>query len=285
MTAVAEFVSERLGVEDPDALVTLPCPECGKDITGKPRGAGSVNFKMGTHRRNIHGVKGTSKKAQRRGGPTEAEREAHPVTSVIRDIAAEARGTKGAPTGDQLGDALGEGLGIATFSAAVLAIESDRNIPAQIKQQMIDRLTLEPADAKALMRPVGKMLAPTSINRRFGRVVVDNIDIVGSIAAVAQLSWHWIEYMKFRREMAALAMAQMREAAASGQAPPGLAQVIPMSPAMPQQPPPGPEMAPPTPGVPFAHTTGGTQGTIAGPADVARIQAQRDAQAAAAGAR
>lgn len=185
-----------------------PCPECGDVITGKARGAGSLAWKMGQHRRNKHGVKGEGRKGRpRKGEPTDADREARPVVSAVRDVAAAVTG-RGTPSADQLAAGLGRGLGLVNMSFATLAVETDKSIPPgaegeAIKDQLIDYLSLSDEAARAMMRPVGRVFAPTKLNRRYGRAVVDNVDLVGTAAELIQLGYHWKNYFAMRAAFAA----------------------------------------------------------------------------------
>lgn len=189
---------------------TRDCPECGETITGKARGAGSLAWKMGQHRRNKHGVKGAGRKGRPRAGePTDADRAARPVISAVRDVAAGVTG-KGTPNADQLGNGLGRGLGLLTMSVATFAVETDPAIPRtpegdQARDGLVDYLSLSPEAATAIMRPVGRALAPTKLNQRYGRKVVDNVDLIGSAAELIQVGYHWREYFKMRAAFAAQA--------------------------------------------------------------------------------
>lgn len=196
--------------------VTETCPDCGTVITGKNKGPGSIAWKRGLHRKNVHGEAGKGKAGRKKAGaPTAQDYEAHPVTSAIRDVAAEIGG-KGTPNTEQLTNGLGRLVGLSSYTAASWAIESDRNFPAGLDKQMaVDYLSLAEADAKALMHPVARLLAPTKLNAKYGRTVIDNVDLVGAIAGLAQLGWHWSEYLKMRREGNALMRAQLAQSAPS----------------------------------------------------------------------
>lgn len=208
-------VEEELPLGSPVSLVkeeipeeSRDCPECGQTITGKARGAGSLSWKMGQHRRNKHGVKGAGRKGRPRAGePTDADREARPVISAIRDVAAGVGG-KGTPNADQLGNGLGRGLGLTTMAIATLAVETDPAIPRtpegdQFRDRLVDYLSLSPEAANAIMHPIGRALAPTRINQRYGRAVVNNVDVIGSVAELVQLGYHWREYFRMRAEASA----------------------------------------------------------------------------------
>ena len=200
-----------------DELISDLCPECGELIEGRPRGTSSLAWKMGQHRRNKHGVKGQGKKGRPKAGqPTDADWQARPVISAAQEAAAQIGG-KGTPNADQLGAGLGRLLGLGTLCSATLILETDPTIPRteegeRLRDQLAEYLTLADADAKAIMHPVGRMLAPTKINQKYGRAVVDNVDVLASLAAVVQLGFHYRDYFRARtqytRQMATQAAPQ-----------------------------------------------------------------------------
>lgn len=249
---------------------TRDCPECGETITGKARGAGSLAWKMGQHRRNKHGVKGAGRKGRPRAGePTDADRAARPVISAVRDVAAGVTG-KGTPNADQLGNGLGRGLGLLTMSVATFAVETDPAIPRtpegdQQRDGLVDYLSLSPEAAAAIMRPVGRALAPTKLNQRYGRKVVDNVDLIGSAAELIQVGYHWREYFKMRAAFAA----QIAAGTPAGTQPPGVPAMAPAPTA--------------TPGETVIHPSGLVQtpppasGVVLDAAMIAEMQQQRSA--------
>lgn len=211
--ALAEAIERDVGAP---YLVSETCPDCGTQITGKNKGPGSIAWKRGLHNKNVHGVAGKGKTGRRKAGaPTAQDYEAHPVTSAIRDVAAEIGG-KGTPNTDHLTNGLARLIGLSSYTAASWAIESDKNFPPNMdRDQAVDYLSLSETDAKALMHPVARLLQPTKMNAKYGRTVIDNVDLVGAIAGVVQLGWHWREYLNLRRETNAL----MRQQLAQGQKP------------------------------------------------------------------
>lgn len=257
------------GTDDEPDEVTIYCPECNEPVTGKAKGAGSATWKMSTHRRQKHNVQGAGKtRARRRGAPTAADHEARPVISALQEIAAEARGTgKGAPSSDQLAAALGRGVSLTTAGFANLAVETDRTIPRtpegdRQKDALVEYLAVSDRAALALMRPVGRLLAPTGLNARYGRTVVENVDIVGSFAELATVGYHWVEYLRLRRESNALLKQQIetQRAAATGET--------------------SPRFVPPTAAFEptvvdgFTHSPAPTEGRVMTAADVQAMQAR-----------
>lgn len=210
------------GLEAP-AELTLTCPECGDTVTGKPAGAGSASWRLGLHRRNKHNVQGAGKKKGRpkSGAPSEHDFAAHPITSTIRDIASEIGGT-GTPTVDQLTAGLGRGAALLTFTGAALVVESDRGIDHDKKSTVIDYLSIGEDDAKALMHPIARILAPTKINAKYGRQVIENVDVIGAFGALVQCGMHWREYLDMRREGNRLLAQQLAQQQDTGQGAPFL---------------------------------------------------------------
>jgi hypothetical protein len=192
-----------------EELETRSCEECGERITGKIRGAGSAAWKMGLHRANKHGIKGTGRAGRRKkGAPSDEQIQAHPISSGIASVAAEIGiGGKAAPTGDQLGDGLGKILEILALGGAVWAAETDPAIHPgpegdAARDATVNYLALPGSAAKSVMHPVGRILAPTRVNRRYGRTVVENTDIAGAVVDFGTFCWHWREYMRSRAQIA-----------------------------------------------------------------------------------
>lgn len=191
-------------------LVTRQCDQCSFEATGPATGAGSVGFKLGTHKYREHGVRST----RRRGGKAAASRvsdddvEARPVVSLVRDIADQVGGA-GAPSADALTAGLGRGLGLVSVAVASFAAETDPMFPAgpdgdDARNALVSHLSLTDKAARDTMRPLGKAIAPTSFNRKHGRQIVDNVDVVASVAEIATLAMHWRTY--FRHRSAYMAM-------------------------------------------------------------------------------
>ena len=194
--------------------VTVTCELCEQTFTGNESGAGSAAWKLGLHKRNAHGVEG--KKARRkRGEPSEDELAAGGARSVLagaQAVAAEiGQGRGNAPTAAQLAAGLGRGLAIASIFAANLAADTDPTIgPGEVgarqKDALIDELALTPKAATDVMAPIARALSGTKANAKYGRAVVDNVDVVASILEIGTLGWRWRSYFRDR----AFVMAQMR---------------------------------------------------------------------------
>lgn len=228
MTSVTGLATAELAdqLSDEPREISRECDVCNQVITGKTKGGGSLAWKMGLHKKNVHGVKGAGRKRASKKAPTAEDYDAHPVTSAVRDIASAVTGT-GAPNADALAAAGARGLSMATFAFAAVLVESDQAVPPAGRQALIDYLTLPEEAGKALLRPVGKMVAPTSLNQRFGRTFVENIDVVGAVAELMQFGYHWREYLQLRRQTNALIAQQIAGAQANGMQPPNHLAAVP----------------------------------------------------------
>ena len=197
-------------VDDAPEIVTLACDTCGATVSGKPRGRGSAPFLMARHKWNVHREK-SSKPARRRSSePSDAEFAERPVLASVRSIAAEVRPGKGAPSETDLANALGRGLGYVSIAVASYAAESDPTIPdgpegERIREWLTDYLSVTPQGARDIMRPIAKSLAPTSLNKKYGRAAVENVDVIASVAELGTLAMHWRKYFRNRRYMTAAA--------------------------------------------------------------------------------
>jgi hypothetical protein len=189
-------------VTAPD-MVTLECPEAGCDYvaSGAPNGANSAKMQIGRHRAAKHGYRNPKRKAGAR--PTSDELLENPVR-VLHSVA-EAGSGRGTPTEAKLTEALGTGLSGASIAVAAWLAETDRSIPhgmagEQERDDVVQNLMLPQDAAEALARPIAKALAPTKINRRYGRGVVDNIGVIDSAIDIYRLFLRYRMYFELRRE-------------------------------------------------------------------------------------
>lgn len=193
-------------------MVELECELCGETVTGKARGSGSATWKLGTHKRIKHGIQGQGRR--KKGQPRLAEHEAHPVIAAAREAAADVGiGKKGAPNADELAAGLGKLLHIVTMSGAAFAATTDPTIPHgpegnPDREFLVETLTLELPAAVGVMSPIGRMFHTTPINRRFGRGLVDNVDVAGSLFDLAMLLREWRAYFALRSSRIAQAAEQ-----------------------------------------------------------------------------
>lgn len=183
-------VPDQAGLPGGDEL-PFECPECGQGFKSR--------FLLGGHRYNAHKVKGTG--AGKRGPSTRRMRST--VVEIGRDMARDAgAGRPGVPSAEQLTAAFARGLGTITYAGASFAVETDRNLPTdELKEGMINYLSLSPADAREACEPLGRAFAKTGLNRRYGRAVVDNVDVAGSVAVLITMGLHWRRYLNERRRI------------------------------------------------------------------------------------
>lgn len=184
-------------------VVTEQCDICGEDVTGNAKGRGSIAWAMGRHKFSKHDVRSPKSKRARPGAPTAADFEDRPALSVVRDTVAEIPTRTGPPSATDLGNAFGRGLTLLSIGAARLAAETDPTIPGGVdgtteREQLVGYLKIEQRTAQQIMRPVGKALAGTKINKRYGRGVVENIDVIGSLIELGTIGAHWAAYLKMR---------------------------------------------------------------------------------------
>lgn len=203
---MSDLLDELAGAQpDPESL-TLECtePGCRETFTGPARGKGSAMFLLGTHRYVKHKIKGQGRGAKRRAAtePTGEDFRESPILASVTSIANTMRGPAGttrAPNADELGAGLGRGLGLLTMTVATFAVETDDTIPDETtRDQLIDYLSLSDKAARDVMAPLGRAFAPTKANQRYGRAVVDNVDVIGSFAELGLLVTHWRKFFRIR---------------------------------------------------------------------------------------
>lgn len=225
------------GAGTPDTVKSRArCSDCGQEFTQVDGERSSANFKLAAHRYNVHGKRGDGRKTAPKDEPDAEELADRPVVSLVRSIGSAAGSSKRVPTEDDLAKGLGRGLGLITMGTAALLVESDPNIPdtpageAQ-RDALVDYLSLSDKAAKDLMHPFGRALAGTRLNARYGRGMIDNVDVVASIFELGVLASHYRKYFRLRamgagtRTLAAMDAAPMP---AAPPAPGNVAAAVPM---------------------------------------------------------
>lgn len=175
----------------PEVSSNFVCPECGLEFE-KP-------IRLGLHRRNVHNVEGKWSKGNRKA----RRRPARPVIDTLKDMADEAGAgkSKSVPNSEQLTRAFSRGLTTVGGAAAIWAVETDpRPLSDAHKEQAIDYLALRPAAAHEICEPLGRAFASSPLNKRYGRAVVDNVDVVSSMCELTIIMMHWRNYMRDRSE-------------------------------------------------------------------------------------
>lgn len=125
--------------------------------------------------------------------------------SVARRVQKDVTG-KTAPTVDQLTKASGRLLGYGSIAIASIIVDDDPRRPQMSEPQveaLIDTLSAQPSEAEDIMRPLARIFAGTTLNKRVGRKIVDNMDAADSIVALLMLSRRWQKYLGDRREYTA----------------------------------------------------------------------------------
>lgn len=241
MTAAPIFsAAEEVAGEVVDADVQACAePECGETFTGPRSGPGSAGMLLGRHRWAVHGIRkdGTrrppAKSAKSR--PTEVDPLAddHPVAATVAAAGAAVKGT-GAPRAEQLARGLGIGLSAVTEGLAGMVVKSDPAIGPLLLAGQVDAqeraaaltaaLSVTRETATRIMAPVARILAPTDLNKRVGRLIVENTDLAPAAVELAEVGRMWVQYLAVRRAQ----VAAIREATAAGpQRPPMPAGVTP----------------------------------------------------------
>lgn len=208
-----------------DDLVSLKCPEpdCDYETTLLPEnGQGSAKMRLGQHGYVKHGKKGAGRTPRGKAAQNRQDLADRPALTIINSAAREVSG-KGKPSATALERGLGEALSLTTIAAASYLAETDPNIAdgpqgEQDRDDVVQYLTLPPDAANNVMRPIAKVLAPTKVNAKYGRAIVDNVEVVSSVIDLGRLFMHYRHYMTTRN--------QTRTGARSMAAPLGAAPVI-----------------------------------------------------------
>lgn len=181
-------------------VVTLTCTTCGEQVSGKAAGGGfgSAKAKLGLHNYRKHAaVKKSRTRSAQPGAPS-----ARPIAVEVISAMAEEAGSgkaQGPPTEDQVSRAFARGVGMVSVAVASYAADTDpRPFSEQEQEQLVDYLAIDPSSARDLMAPLGRAFHRSPMNKRFGRQVVDNVDVVASIAELGTIMLHWRRYFSER---------------------------------------------------------------------------------------
>lgn len=172
--------------------MTLTCPECLQVFDGPESGRGNVHLRLQYH---------TSRKHPD-GGPPQASDEPGSARRIISTARAEFGTAKRPPTEAEWEKSLGRALSEVTVFGAYMSIEHDpRELSEQQEEALVEYLSLSPPEGREVAAPIGRIIARTPLNRKYGRTVVDNLDLVNSVATIATLMRHWSSYRRERKAM------------------------------------------------------------------------------------
>ena len=190
-----------------DELVTLPCDVagCEESVTGPESGAGSVKFKLASHRYRVHGIKADGsvrppKAPKGRAGRPAPEESARPAMAVVRELRDEVPPGTAPPTTDQLTRAAGHALELAALTVASYAAETEEGLTDRERDEITAYLSLSTKQANEMVRPLAKLAQPTRINKKFGRQAVENVDAFAAVLELGELVLHWRRYLRQRSE-------------------------------------------------------------------------------------
>lgn len=183
--------------DNPDAATDIEkadtpsfvCPECGEE---RPNA-----LTLGLHRRNAHGVVGRDKRRRKDPG---IQRPA--AVSVVKEMANDAGAGKrtGTPGADELTKAFGRAAHTVSQAVSIYAVETDPRLTTdELRETTVDYLALSRQASNDVMEPLARAFHRTPLNKRMGRAVVDNVDVVGSLAELSIMFLHWRRYFGERR--------------------------------------------------------------------------------------
>lgn len=267
MTAILEGEVLPPAPDEAPAVVTIECgePGCSESFTGPAGGRSSASMLAGRHRYAVHGISKNGKgRRTAKSAPAPIDVERHPIANAVHESASQVRGT-GVPRAADLGNALGRGLSVVTLMAAGWAVDSDPAIQAAVanpetaqlaadqKDALVRLLSLSEDAAAKIAAPFGRLIAPTALNRKYGRTLVDNTDLGPAVAELVDVGRAWAQFLALRREHIAELRAARQQSVPAGPGP---------MPAAPPPPPPPPAGTAPAPG---AATTPLGAGRVATP--------------------
>lgn len=180
-------------------MASVTCPECGDVISHVD--AKVLPRMLGLHRKRAHGIAGSSPKKRPRGGRPPIREEQPAPVRVAKAMAEEISPTATtAPSVADLTKALARGIGTLSTLGAAYAAETDPTISTEEDRDAVtDYLSLSPDAAKEIAYPFARVFGRTKLNKRYGRTVVDNIDVVSAGAELVQYAVRWRRYLGERR--------------------------------------------------------------------------------------
>jgi hypothetical protein len=180
-------------VDEP--TIEKACPLCGEVVTGPEFGRGNVNAQLALHKGRKHRKKGSPNKASSRPEPP---KDAPAAITVLRDAANEIGDSTKPPSQEELRRALARFFGTTSVAAASYMVETDPTLAEHEKDGVADYLSLPPEDANEIAYPLARSLYRTTLNKRYGRTVVDNLDTAGALTALVMTGVRWRRYLRER---------------------------------------------------------------------------------------
>lgn len=192
---------------EPSDLVSLSCsePDCDYETGLLPEnGQGSAKMRLGQHGYVKHGKKGAGRTPKAKAQQSRQDLADRPVLTIVESAGRKVTGS-GKPSATALEKGLGEALSLTTIAAASYLAETDPNIPdgpegEADRDDVVQYLTLPLDAANNVMRPIAKVLAPTKVNAKYGRAIVDNVEVVSSVIDLGRLFMHYRHYMVTRNQ-------------------------------------------------------------------------------------
>lgn len=216
LDATGELFAEIKSIAN-DEQPGLECPECtaeqGHSVIIYTVGKEPPKMRLGLHRKQAHGVSGEgrhkvkprqntpTKRARKNAGPRLDTSDTEPVrnVSLITDAASAASKRKGTPSADDLTKVFTRVYEYATTYAATIVVESDpRDLNDDDRNRIATDLAGSPADGAAVLTPMARLLAKTSLNKQYGRDLIDNSDVLDAIFCAVAISARWRAYFRER---------------------------------------------------------------------------------------
>lgn len=195
----AVVIDDEPGVRSTDAVEDLAyteaCPECDRTFTAKTELA--AKGALGRHRKKEHGPGGPGSSGPK-GRPPVREDQAVPI-QVLKTAANEIPDKRSAPSVADLNKAFGRGFYTLSTLAASYAAETDPTVTTEADRDAVaDYLSLSPEAANEVAYPFAKAFGKSRLNKKYGRGIVDNIDLVSAGAELVNLGIRWRRYMTER---------------------------------------------------------------------------------------
>lgn len=202
MAATSTVIDARVIEEGAGVAPSEVCPECGDAIGA--RGGSSAKMQLGLHRRRQHGVAGKAP-GGRKGGRRTVREDAPTAMRILKEAAAEIPDGTRPPTEVQLQKAFGRVAGTLSTLAASYFAETDPTLSPTAAQAeaerdaIVDYLSFSPEAAQEFAYPFARAFGHSRWNKRHGRTIVDNVDMVSAAGEGLILAIHYRRYLSTRR--------------------------------------------------------------------------------------